>query len=221
MENLISQYKLFIYPLVVVVASVVLIVFLILPQLKGLFLGQGNLNEAQGRLNVLSVKATELESLNANDLSQKLEVALAALPTDKDFSALIGIFKGLAGSSGMNLTSLHLGGGVDQDGFTVKADMIGSATSLGNLLSSIETSPRVMRVQSMETTSSGLGNTIFTTLTVLVYFSPSPKTLGSVDSALPNLSDDDQHVLATLARTNVGAINQPTSLPSGKSNPFE
>ena len=221
MENLISQYKLFIYPLVVVVASVVLIVFLILPQLKGLFLGQGNLNEAQGRLNVLSVKATELESLNANDLSQKLEVALAALPTDKDFSALIGIFKGLAASYGMNLTSHHLGGGVHQYGFTVKADMIGSATSLGNLLSCIETSPRVMRVQSMETTSSGLGNTIFTTLTVLVYFSPSPKTLGSVDSALPNLSDDDQHVLATLARTNVGAINQPTSLPSGKSNPFE
>lgn len=221
MKNLISQYKLFLYPIVVALSSTALIVFLIVPQFNGLLAGRGNLGKAEVRLNVLNVKAKELEGLNGADLNQKLTVALAALPTDKDFSALVGIFKSLVESSGMDLTSLHLGSGADQNGFIVKADMIGSTASLGVLLNNIESSPRIMRVRGVETTSSGIGNTISTTVTVLVYFAPSPKTLGSVDSALPKLSDNDQIILTSLSRINTGAISQPTSLPSGKANPFE
>ena len=220
-KNLIQKYKFFIYPLLVVASSIVIILFLIIPQAKVLFTGQGKLNDSQVRLNILEVKVEELESLDKSDLSQKLSLTLTALPTEKDFATLIGIFKNLATTSGMSLTSLHLAGGSEsQNAFLVKADLIGTTSSIGQLLENIEKSPRVMKVQSVETSSSSIGNIVSAVVTVLVYFEAAPKTLGPIDSALPKLTETDQTILGTLARSGSLIPSGAVSLPSGKANPF-
>lgn len=221
-ENLFLKYRVFIYPLLVIASSVVIIMVLIIPQVKVLFMGQGRLSNSEERLSVLEVKAKELEDLDGNDLSQKLSFALAAMPTEKDYASLIGVFKGLTTASGMSLTSIHLAGGSEnENAFLVKAELIGAKTVLGRLLENIEKSPRVMKVQSVETTSSGSGDTIFVMITVKAYFESAPQTLGPIDSALPKLTDTDQVVLGTLVRSGSTVNTGPILLPSGKSNPFE
>lgn len=222
MKNLIYKYKIFLYPLLVMVCSVIIIIFLIIPQIKIFVLGQDKLSDSKELLNILEVKASELEGLDEVDLSQKLSVALAALPVEKDFASLIGVFKGLATASGMSLTSFHLAGASEpQNSYLVRAELIGSNSSLGQLLNNIEKASRVMRLQTLETSTSGVGNTIASTVTVLVFFQPGPKTLGPIDSALPKLSETDKAILAALTKVSSPEQSGVIILPSGKSNPFE
>lgn len=215
-----SEYKLFIYPMIVALASFCLIFFLIVPQLKDFLVGQGDLDQAKTRLSSLDVKAKELESINNSDLNHDLLLALYALPVEKDFSILVGILKELASQSGVNLLSLHLGSSQDPNEFIIKADLIGSSSALGTLLNNIEKTPRVMKVRSVESAASGVGNTISATVAVTVFFSPAPKSLGAIDSSLPKLSDKDQVILTGLSRSNVTSA-VPVLAPAGKADPFQ
>lgn len=220
MKNLILQYKVLIYPLIVGLASAVLIVFVIVPQLRGFLSGQDDLKQKQARLNNLEVKAKELEGLDQKIYTEKLLAALYYLPVDKDFSNIIGIFRELTAAAGMSLTSLHPSvNSVASGSYSVKADVVGPVNNLGNLLDVIEKSPRVMKLQSIDTTPSTSG-ILNVTLSVSVYFSPTPVSLGAVDALLPQITQQDQIILNSLSLPSE-APGQVITLPSGKANPFE
>ena len=238
MKNLfhffISEYKLFIYPAVVGLASLVLIIFLIIPQIKNLLANQGNLNEEQKRLNLLDVKAKELEALDTSNINGKLLLTLSALPVDKDLPTIIGVLRNTANQSGIILQSIHFSQKGDKS-YIVGADLVGTTSSLGVFLEMIEKSPRVMRVLSIDSGGGGAGNTITASVSIEVFYPPGPKSLGSVDAPLPKLSDKDQVILSNLSKTPVTSLISvasgsatPVSLapaavpiPAGKDNPFE
>ena len=214
------HYKTIIYPLTVGIASLVLIIFVIIPQLQGFITGQDDLKTKQARLDVLEVKAKELESFNQEAYTEKLLNAFYYLPVDKDYSNIIGIFRELTASAGMSLNSLHPGSGPAANSYSVKADIVGQVSSLGAMLEAIEKSPRVMKLESVETSTptSGLLNA---TLTVSVYYAAPPQSLGAIDVPLPKLTEQDQVVLSSLTPPSAQSSSTTIILPSGKSNPFE
>lgn len=220
MKNLFLQYRIFVYPLSVGLASLALIAFVIVPQLQGYLSGRDDLLQKQTRLNNLEVKAKELENFDQAVYSDKLLSAFYYLPVDKDLANIIGIFRELAAAAGMSLTSLFPSSGAETDSYTVKADVVGQSGNLGDLLDKIEKSPRVMQVVSVETSpsSSGLLNA---TLTVKVYFAPPPKSLGAIDAPLPKLTEADQIILSGLTAPSSQAPGQTIIIPTGKLNPFE
>lgn len=225
--NLYLQYRLLLYPLIVGLASLILIILLIIPQLRSLLTGQENLDSALNRLNSLDAKAVELTNLDRDDLNFKLKASLASLPTDKDTNLVIGVFKDLGFQSQMNLVSLQFtsstGQSEKQEGFIARVEVIGNASQLVKLINNIESSPRVMRVKNVEVSSSSKG-TVNASITVLAYFVPPPKSLEPIDSALPKLSDKDQAILNNLLNNTVSAtasFAEAIILPSGKADPFQ
>ena len=214
------HYKTLIYPLVVGVASLILIIFVIVPQLQGFITGQDDLKLKQARLNTLEVKAKELESFNQEAYTEKLLNAFYYLPVDRDYNNIIGIFRELTASVGMSLTSLHPGAGQVSGSYLVKADIVGQVSSLGAMLEAIEKSPRVMKLESVETSTSTSG-LLNATLTVSVYYASPPQSLGAVDAPLPKLTEGDQVVLSSLTPPSAQSGSTTIVLPSGKSNPFE
>ncbi len=228
LKQLYGKYKLYIIPLVIGVSSLILIVFVIYPQIVKLI---GN-NNAQGALlsrsKFLEAKASELQNVNEADLSKKLNLALAALPGDKDFGEVIGLVQQISSQNSFNLVSLDLTSSEEQatasasSAYNIAIEVIGPKAGLNNLLAGIENTSRVMRVNTILITSGKDPNIINAVIQVKVYYSMIPTKIGSIDAPLPQLSKQDEDLLIKLSSIVEATPPTTTTLsPRGKSNPFE
>ena len=136
-----DQYKIFIYPILVAGTSLFLILFLILPQIKGFLGGRENLEQARNKLEILTVKAKDLEAINEEDLRKKMGLTLVSLPQEKDFPQVIGVLQEVARSSGMLLISAQIGqaqNSVANGNFPVKVEVVGSKLAWARFLKNVE-----------------------------------------------------------------------------------
>lgn len=224
-----SNYKLLIFPAAVALSSLILIVLVILPQTIKLVTNQKVGDDLLSRSQNLEVKAQTLESINEEDLSRNVGYALAVYPSDKDFGNVVGIIQKITSQAGFNIVSLSLAGaGTAQAGsqsFNISLQLTGSKALLPILLSGFENAPRLMRVGSLEVSSSASGaEGVQVSLGLDVLYADAPRDFGTVDSPLPQLSAKDEELLVKLARVggqSVSAGRTGVSTPRGKTNPFE
>lgn len=220
-----DQYKIFIYPVLVSVTSLFLILFLILPQIKGFLGGRENLELSRNKLEILSVKAKDLEAINEEDLRKKMGLTLTALPQEKDFPQVIGVLQEVAKASGMVLVSVQIGqaqNATANSGFPVKVEVVGSKIALTMFLKNVESASRVMKVGSIELSFSKLQDNVDASVMIDVFYAPTPSALGAVTDNLPKISPEDEKIIVSLSRAPVSTFSAiPTNVSLGKSNPFE
>lgn len=220
-----QTHKLYIFPAVVALSSLILIVFVIYPQTVKLITNQRVEGEILIRSTALQAKAQTLVDYDPQDLKQKLDLALSAYPTDKDFLYTMGFLQQIAAQLGFNVVSMNLGtapiksGG---QGYSLKLEILGPTNLLPALLSKVENSARLMRVSSLDTNTGRAAQGATISVNIDVLYAAPPAGFGTIDSPLPQLSEKDQEVIVRLARS--GAISPPISTqlgPRGKANPFE
>lgn len=219
-----DQYKIFIYPLLVGLSSLFLILFLILPQIKGFLSGRENLQEAKENLKILTAKAEDLAAINEDTLRQKLGVALAALPPEKDFAQVLGVLQDVAQVSGVSLTSIQVGQAQAASAggsISVKAEVVGSKFVLAAFLRNVETASRVMKVGGVELAFSRTQDSADASILVDVFFAPTPQALGAVTESLPQITTEDEAIISSLSKAPVSTFSAVPSPTRGKSNPFE
>lgn len=219
-----QKYKLYIFPAVVALSSLVLIVFVIYPQIIKLISGHKDEGIIFNKSKFLETKAQTLESLNSADLSRKVNFVLNSYPTEKDFVSVMGLLQSITAQSGFSLVSMSLESGASDakiQSYTIKLDISGSRSLLPILLGNIENSPRLMRISSVETVSGGSLDAATISLAVDVLFSSAPKEFGAVDAVLPELSQQDEEAVARLARGGSQSGQSTLTGPRGKANPFE
>ena len=220
-----DQYKIFIYPVLVTVASLFLIFFLILPQIKGFLGGRENLGQVRNRLEVLTVKAKELETIDKEDLRKKMGLTLTALPSEKDFPQVIGVLQEVARASGVVLLSIQIGqaqSASTTNGFPVKVEVVGSKLALASFLRNVESSSRVMKAGSIELSFSKVQDNIDASVMVDVFYAPTPTALGVVTDNLPKITPEDEKIIVSLSRAPASTSSAiPANVSLGKSNPFE
>jgi hypothetical protein len=238
-EELIKLYqthKLYIFPLGVTLASLILIIFVIFPQTSKLISNQGLQTEILNKSHFLETKAQALEGYDPTDLSKKVGYATSAFPSDKDFVNAFALLQQLTSQSGFTAVATSLEesaqGGVQAQSYNVRLDVLGPVNSLPILLSNIENSPRLMRVSTVEIISGADPGQSNATINVTVLYSQDSGNLGSVDSPLPKLSAEEEAVISKLSRSGLPVVSQETTAsqgiaepiqlgPRGKSNPFE
>lgn len=220
------RYRLYIFPAIVALSSLFLIIFAIYPQTAKLIENQKIAGDLMNKSQFLATKVTALESFNEEDLSQKVGVALKAFPVDKDYGNIFGLLQGLATQSGFTISSIALGNTSGKLGnassFAIKLEVSGPKSFFQNFLNSLDNSPRIMRVSSVDISSAQTSTTLNAALVIEILYSPAPQNFGTVDSPLPSLSQKEEELLATLSRTVVPASPSAVQTsPRGKSNPFE
>lgn len=224
-KSLYDQYKIFIYPVLVAGASLFLILFLILPQITGFFGGRENLEQARNKLEILSVKAKDLEAINEEDLRKKMGLTLLALPPERDFAQVIGVIQEVAKSSGMTLVSVQIGQAQSSNiggGFPVKVEVVGSKFAFGSFLKNVESASRVMKAGAIELSFSKVQDSVNALVMVDVFYAPTPSALGAVTDNLPKISPEDEKIIVSLSKAPVSTYSGiPKDIPLGKSNPFE
>lgn len=224
-----DKFKLYIFPIIVFLLSMLLIVLVIYPQITKFLENQEQAKQLEEKSRILESKAKELENYDPKDLSLKVNSALSSYPADRDYVNVLRILQTIVAQSQFGVASMSLAGGsgdvgVKAQSYNMKLDVIGPITNLPKLLSNIENSYRLMRVVSLET-SAGKDLLTNASLTISVLFADAPKDFGSADSPLPKFSDKEQEILSRLAAIGdivVSQDQQGSQLGSrGKTNPFE
>lgn len=224
------NYRLYIFPGIVTLSSLILIVFVIFPQTSKLLSNQSAKQEILNKSKFLEAKAETLESYDERDLNIKVNYAITSYPTEKDFANVVGVLQNLTAQTGFSISSLNLGSSSNSkvgQSYSIRLDAVGPLSLLPILLNKIESSPRLMRISSVETISARDPNSVTVDLGIDVLYSAPPSEFGSVDSPLPELSKQDENILAQLASTNTqiptSQLEQaPSQLgPRGKANPFQ
>ncbi|MDO8573987.1 MAG: type 4a pilus biogenesis protein PilO [Candidatus Daviesbacteria bacterium] len=220
-----SDYKLYIFPAIVALSSLFLIIFAIYPQTVKLIEGQKTASDLINRSKFLDIKVVALESYDGTDLANKVGFVLNALPAEKDYGNILTLLSQLVSQSGFSIASINVGNSSGKvgnlDTFEVKLDIIGVQALLQTLLSNIESSPRLIRVKSIDVSSNqGKGN-IAVSLALQVLYAALPQNFGAPDSPLPQLSQSDESLISTLEKSSAGTQITSGSSPRGKSNPFE
>lgn len=221
------RYRLYIFPSVVALSSLFLIIFAIYPQTVKLLENQKVAGVLTDKSKFLATKVSALEGYDENDLSRKVSATLNAFPADKDYGNTLGILQGLLVQSGFVISSISISNASGKSGnvnsFEVRMETKGPRRLLQDLLVNLESSPRIMKVSSIDISSVQSSQTIDAALVIEVLYSPQPQNLGSVDSPLPLLSQKEEELLTILLRE-ADTINQPSLqqyVQRGKANPFE
>lgn len=224
-----QTYKLYIFPAVVALSSLFLILFVIYPQTVKLIGGQRTSKELMTKSKFIETKVLALESFDTEDLSRKVSYALNTLPSEKDFVNIVGLLQQLAGQTGFSISSISLGSSANKlsniDSYDAKMEMKGTKILLAVFIDKLENFVRLMKIKRIDVSSGNSSQSGDISLVVEVFFSDLPKTLGTEDSPLPELTQKDQEFLATMGQVSeetAGLISPPAPLsPRGKANPFE
>lgn len=234
-----QTYKLYIFPIVVVLSSLILIIFILYPQTISLLENQKEKTKMTDRSKFLDIKVQALEGYDLDQLNRKVNSALNAYPSDKDFVVGMGLLQDLISQSGYNVISIRQGSGSlkssNVQSYGLNLEIIGPQALLPILINKIESLPRLMRVDSLEIASGRDAQATTISLNINALYSNAPADFGTIDSTLPELTQKDEEVLVRLAKTGssfVESAGQPGGLgqfdipasqlgPRGKENPFE
>ncbi len=222
-----TKYQIIIFPVLVAAVSFVLIFFVIYPQITKYFKGQEDAERLKDRVERLTSKSQALESLDVSGLNADLEVALKALPSDRDLANLVGVVQQVASQNSVALLALSIGQTSGEQGkynpFDIRLEIGGSSTAIKNFLTSLEKSSRVMKVSSIDLTLSRASDSASAISTTQVYFAPTPNEIGAIDAPLSTISEEEKQVIDTLSQvtTTQPDSGQLITGPKGKPNPFQ
>lgn len=224
-----AKYKMYIFPSLVALSSLFLIVVVIFPQVSKLISNQSAVGKLVNKSSFLENKVQALESYNKEDLSREVNYALVVFPQDRDFGGIIGLMQQIAGQSGFTITGISIGNASVQiknaTSFEVRLEAQGARNLLPIFFRNLENSRRLIKVNSFGITSGAGSQVISTSLVLDILFSQAPKDYGTIDSPLPELTQKDQELIATLASLSSAPVSASPSATQfgtrGKANPFE
>ena len=177
----------------------------------------------------METKVTALQSYDIEDLSYKLGIILATLPSDKDIANVLGLLQQLTAKSGFIANSISfvrsMSEAANSSKFEVKLEIIGSKNDFQTLLDNLENSSRLFRINHIEVSSRRDSQILESSLGVEALYGGLPKDFGGVDSPLPEFSQEDDKLILRLEELRQTALTSSTysaiQSPRGKSNPFE
>lgn len=98
-----KKYKKFIPPFGVIAVSVLLFLFIIIPQIRNYFALLGQVNAENQKLLVLKNNQNFLTTLDENKLSDQVKIVSSALPSDKDFMGALYALSAVSAKTGVLL----------------------------------------------------------------------------------------------------------------------
>lgn len=224
------KYKMILFPSVVVLSCLILVIFVIVPQLMSLLAGRQIQGELTSKREFLEVKARDLQVVNEEDLKAKVNTVLAAFPADKDYANVMIGLQNVAGKWGFKIDSFALSGQdvkvKSSQGYLINLEVSGARALLPSLLNDIENMSRVMRIGALQISGGPDPAGANVSLGIIAFYAPAPSSYGSFDSPLPELSQKDEEIITKL--TSIAPVQQDDTgvleevvIPTGKDNPFE
>ncbi len=208
--------------------ALVVIYFVIIPQAHAFIDVGQQLKQLQGRSQALNTKLAALQAEDENADKENLQVALTILPTEEKVTEALITVQDLLAKSGMalytaNYTTQRTKVG---SGFTLSVVAKGDMNGVRSFLSSLDSAPRIFRVNSIDVRSDLSNHGVMDAeIPLSVFYEPLSGAIstGNLDKPLPQLSAQDKQLLEKLT----GVLAQfpesasGSAVEVGKDNPFE
>ncbi len=223
-----QKYEVFILPIFSVTISLLLLLFVILPQFQRFFSGNRLVTEANQKYDSLNKKVGTLENINTTVYQNNINTSLIALPADQDIPGAISQIIFILSSSKLQLNSIAitntlnpLGDGAITD-YQVRIEASGDTIGLKNFISKIKESPRLMKVNGIDIVQERLTGKIQVVVTIQVYYQSLPSSIGDVEQPISPPSDKEVQILQQIESFSkkTPAVNTSSST-KGKSDPFQ
>lgn len=228
-----KHYKEFLLPVGIIIISILLFFFFVIPGIQNYFAQQDLAKAEEQKLQVLKNNLNTLSSLNDSQLNQNLGVLSAALPSGKDFAGVINAINTDAALTGVSVGDFEFqvgdlsqnptGGGGAFPTLQLNVSLNGDPVAILKYLSELSRTVPISEVTSIKTS----GN--FANLTLLFYFKPFISSNLSDETPVNSLSSQDLSLVSNLSKWNTPAaaaglnISVPASssaltIPSSGSN---
>lgn len=234
LSNLTKKYLILGWPVMAIVIALALTFFIIIPQLVNYFSTQKTINATKARTAFINSKADNLSAIDVTDYKDNLNIALAALPEDKDIPAAVSQIQATLSASKLQLNDMTFSNNslpVDQSSsipatlqnYQIKIDVTGTQDALIAFMGNIKNGPEIMKVISIDLSSNKPG--VFdAALDLAVYYQGTPSSLGSIEQPVSPPTPEETATLTKLQnQTQSSPVYSLTgSLPArGKSDPFQ
>lgn len=223
------QYNRYIIPGAVAVIALLIAVLVTVPQLFRLFETYETIGELTRQREFYREKAASLQNMNLSEYQSDLDVALIALPVDKDIPGVTGEVLSALSGSGTSLDGITFSNSPTEsekvEEFGMRVDVSGTQDTIKNFLDRIKVTPRIIKLSSIET-GKGRDGQISASIGLVTLYQQLPGNIGAVDEPLSQVSKEDAQILADIkARArSIPTINSSgSSAPAGslgKLNPF-
>lgn len=225
-----NQYKLLVWPICTTLASAVILVFVIIPQLLSYLNVRTQIGQLQMRVDSLDVKAQELQQLDGNKITQQFNSAFTVFPTDPQIPSALVVLQGLADNSGVKITSTTYAtgqhGSSGQNSFVLDLTVDGSITQMRSFLTSLQSTTRIFQVTSISAHFTK-NYMLEADIPIAVFYQPSSSVTWSVEQEMPTFSTKDEQFLSQVIQQVTNAQQETqrveasySAVPVGKLNPF-
>lgn len=207
-----------------IVVSLLLLFFVIIPEVGQWFSIRDEISATQKRIAVLQANIAFLTNLDKNTVTSQLQIASQALPPDKNFGTILDTIANAAVSSGISLSDYSFPvGNVSKSSatdttnstgvstLTVTITVDGTVDQLSKFIKAIETSLPLAHVTSID------GNNGTTAVTIDFYQKPFPPVDSSGDTPLTPLSEEKKTLLQKLSTWGNATKVTPTQSDSSGS----
>ena len=205
LREIYKQYKNYLMPLGIMVVSLLLFFYIILPQIANFTDLQKQLVMENQKLTVLKTNLNYLSSLDASSLDSNFKIASLVLPKEKDFIGILGAISEAAGKASVSVGDYQFKVG-DLEGARITAkgppflDMDlainGSSSDLMRFMGELQKTAPINEVIGGATVG------ITSTLTIRFYYSAIPPVNLKADTAIKPISADNQIILNNLLSWN-------------------
>lgn len=225
--NLYTRYKLFLTPFIVVVSAIFIVYFIIYPQAEKIISLEDKISQMNKKKILLEEKIQKLQKLDEFDLKGKLNIVINTLPSDRDFANVLGLIQNLVSDYRLTLENFQTQSSEEKSAkvssYSVNLGLKGPRSLVKGFIDSINSSFRLMRTNTISLTITPDENETSLGMTVNVFYSVIPASVGAVDSPLSELSSQDENLIQEIAGQQqlYVEVSSTPSGPRGKINPFE
>jgi len=233
------ELKDLVVPLVSVLVVILCLFLVLFPRVEKVMEMRGQIKTQKAKITATTQKLNDLSSLSEADLYDSSSLLLQALPKDKDFLQFLLALKKLLQENDVLLESYKFSPGListesasaksgEKDNqISITISFSSTFTNFSNFVTKLEkivplSSMGNIKIKSQGSTTSGELSLLKGDLTVVGYFSPLPKTIGSYDKALVKISSQDQKIIEELRNYSRFYLEAPSfeQVIVGKEDPF-
>lgn len=155
-----------------IIVCVVLVLFVIIPQVNNWFSVRDEVIATRQRIRILQDNNTFLKNMDKNRLSEEVQTATTALPIEKDFSAILSVISDSALVSGVSMNDYSFSvGTVDgkavkqqkqtgMDSMRVTVVLSGTIRNVRRFISEVEKSLPIAEVVALDGTDQSVAVTV-------------------------------------------------------------
>lgn len=237
-DSLPAKIKDFLFSVIVLIFMFLLTVFFLVPKIQQIFSLRSESLKQLEKINQLSQKLADLQTLSEAELYDSANFLIEALPANKDFYKVLMVVKKTAADNGLTIESFKISPGIvstasasvsDTGDLKFNLTFTTTFSGLKNFLDSLEKTLPIFSVENLKLTSpvSTVSASLLVqgTMEVRSPARPLPKNLGGIEKPLVKISNKDRLLIEELKSYNrfqieVSAEEAAESVIIGKENPF-